>query len=78
MDEKRFNENKTYLFVMRGTEAIQICCLSEISIAVNKDSLLWSNQCRLGYKAIYHHKYCTRKGTSFSTKLNRKITGIEA
>lgn len=33
-------KNKPYLFVVRETEAFQIYYLSEISIGVNKDSLL--------------------------------------
>lgn len=40
IDEKWFNENKPYLCLMRETKAFQICCLYEISIRVNKNSLL--------------------------------------
>lgn len=40
IDEKWFNENKPYLGVMREANAFQICYLSEISIGVNRDSLL--------------------------------------
>lgn len=40
IDENRFNENKPYLCLMRETKAFQICCLYEISIRVNKNSLL--------------------------------------
>lgn len=40
IDKKWFSENKPYLGVMREAKAFQICYLSEISIGVNRDSLL--------------------------------------